>query len=118
MLAVTLEHVECVTLLLDKGASVNVENKEGWTGKHQFKLNKTFYILSSCDILVVQEAVATGNKNLLSAVLAKRDIQRHTNRMHGVPSILCKLKEASGHLSWIAFTTERFISNVWVFHYN
>lgn len=34
MLAVTLEHVECVSLLLDHGACVDVENNDGWTGKH------------------------------------------------------------------------------------
>lgn len=32
MLAVTLEHLDCVILLLESGANVNVENKEGWTG--------------------------------------------------------------------------------------
>lgn len=36
MLAVTLEYIECITILLDNGASVDVENKEGWTGKHWF----------------------------------------------------------------------------------
>nr|CAG4649372.1 EOG090X0784 [Scapholeberis mucronata] len=74
MLAVTLEHVDCVILLLESGANVNVENKEGWT--------------------VVQEAVSTGNQQLLSAVLQKRDLQRHTTRMVGVPALLQKLKEA------------------------
>nr|CAG4647090.1 EOG090X0784 [Megafenestra aurita] len=74
MLAVTLEHVDCVILLLESGANVNVENKDGWT--------------------VVQEAVSTGNHQLLSAVLQKRDLQRHTSRMLGVPALLQKLKEA------------------------
>nr|CAG4646296.1 EOG090X0784 [Macrothrix elegans] len=74
MLAVTLERLECVSLLLNNGANVNVENNEGWT--------------------VVQEAVATGNHQLVAAVLQKRDFQRHTTRMVGVPALLQKLKEA------------------------
>ena len=32
MLAVTLENLDCAILLLESGANVNVENKEGWTG--------------------------------------------------------------------------------------
>lgn len=32
MLAVTLENLDCAILLLENGANVNVENKEGWTG--------------------------------------------------------------------------------------
>lgn len=36
MLAVTLEHVDCVILLLESGANVNVENKDGWTGMLTF----------------------------------------------------------------------------------
>lgn len=36
MLAVTLEHLDCVILLLESGANVNVENKDGWTGNYNF----------------------------------------------------------------------------------
>lgn len=43
--------------------------------------------------LVVQEAVATGNSQLVRIVLGKRDHQRHNNRMMGVPVLLHKLKE-------------------------
>jgi len=34
MLAVTLERLDCVTHLLNKGANVEVENSGGWTGKY------------------------------------------------------------------------------------
>ena len=44
-------------------------------------------------ISVVQEAVSTGNSQLISATLQKRDLQRHTTRMIGVPALLQKLKE-------------------------
>lgn len=33
MLAVTLGHLEIARLLMEKGANVNTENKQGWTGK-------------------------------------------------------------------------------------
>ena len=36
MLAVTLEHLDCAILLLESGANVNVENKDGWTGMLAF----------------------------------------------------------------------------------
>lgn len=45
MLAVTLERLDCVTHLLDKGANVEVENNGGWTGKnHKINLFKFLYI--------------------------------------------------------------------------
>ena len=46
---------------------------------------------------VVQEAVSTGNLKIISAVLQKRDLQRHTTRMLGVPALLQKLKEVFLH---------------------
>jgi ankyrin repeat domain-containing protein 13 len=33
MLAVTMGHKESVRVLLNHGASVNMENREGWNGK-------------------------------------------------------------------------------------
>lgn len=44
--------------------------------------------------LVVQEAVATGDPELLQLVLERRDIQRYTSRMAGIPELLQKLKNA------------------------
>ncbi|XP_075220941.1 ankyrin repeat domain-containing protein 13D isoform X2 [Lycorma delicatula] len=74
MLAVTLGHLEVAKLLMDRGANVNTENKEGWT--------------------VVQEAVATGDPELVHCVLERRDFQRYSSRVGGVPELLLKLKEA------------------------
>nr|CAG4640900.1 EOG090X0784 [Eulimnadia texana] len=74
MLAVTLGYTEPAKLLVRRGANIDVENKEGWT--------------------VVQEATAQANPELLSVILGKRDSQRHATRMHGVPALLQKLKEA------------------------
>ncbi|XP_031355358.1 ankyrin repeat domain-containing protein 13D [Photinus pyralis] len=74
MLAVTLGHLESVRSLLHHGANVNCDNPDGWT--------------------VVQEAVATGDPELLHMVLAERDFQRYSNRMAGIPELLQKLKQA------------------------
>ncbi len=74
MLAVTLGHLESTRVLLKHGANVNVINKGGWT--------------------VVQEAVATGDPELLQLVLERRDRQRYTSRVGGIPDLLQKLKNA------------------------
>lgn len=74
MLAVTLGHLESVRVLLNAEANVNCENFQGWT--------------------VVQEAVATGDPELLQLVLERRDFQRYSNRMAGIPELLQRLKQA------------------------
>ncbi|KOX68520.1 Ankyrin repeat domain-containing protein 13B [Melipona quadrifasciata] len=74
MLAVTLGHIESVGVLLQYEANVNTENTQGWT--------------------VVQEAVGTGNPELIQMVLAHRDYQRYCNRVAGIPELLHKLKQA------------------------
>nr|CAD7425447.1 unnamed protein product [Timema monikensis] len=73
MLAVTLGHLESARVLLQHATNVNTENKDGWT--------------------VVQEAVATGDPELLQLVLERRDYQRYTSRVGGIPELLQKLKE-------------------------
>ncbi|KAF3426503.1 hypothetical protein E2986_00452 [Frieseomelitta varia] len=75
MLAVTLGHIESVGVLLQHEANVNTENTQGWT--------------------VVQEAVGTGNPELIQMVLAHRDYQRYCNRVAGIPELLHKLKQVS-----------------------
>lgn len=42
---------------------------------------------------MVQEAVGTGNPELLQMVLARRDYQRYCNRAAGIPELLHKLKQ-------------------------
>nr|XP_018901453.1 PREDICTED: ankyrin repeat domain-containing protein 13B [Bemisia tabaci] len=74
MLAVTLGYLESARVLVDHGADIKTENKEGWT--------------------VVQEAVATGDPELVQLILERRDYQRLTSRVGGVPDLLLKLKEA------------------------
>ncbi|XP_015586307.1 ankyrin repeat domain-containing protein 13D isoform X2 [Cephus cinctus] len=74
MLAVTLGHVESARTLLHHQANVNTENTQGWS--------------------IVQEAVGTGDPELLQMVLARRDYQRYSNRIAGIPELLHKLKQA------------------------
>ncbi|CAG5038229.1 unnamed protein product [Parnassius apollo] len=73
LLAVTLGYIEAVQALIDAGADVNCE-KDGWTA--------------------VQEATATGDPQLLSLVLSRRDKQRHLARSSGVPDLLRRLSLA------------------------
>ncbi|XP_045447833.1 ankyrin repeat domain-containing protein 13D [Melitaea cinxia] len=73
LLAVTLGYIEVVQALINADADVNCE-KDGWTA--------------------VQEATATGNSELLSLVLSRRDYQRHVVRSSGIPDLLNKLSLA------------------------
>lgn len=74
MLAVTLGHIESVKTLLKHDADVNCDSPDGWT--------------------VVQEAVATGDPELVQIVLERRDYQRYSNRMAGIPKLLERLTQA------------------------
>lgn len=73
LLAVTLGYLESAQALIEAGADVNCE-KDGWTA--------------------VQEATATGNPELLSMVLSRRDYQRHVLRSGGIPDLLRRLSLA------------------------
>jgi len=75
MLAVTLGHLESSRVLLRHNANVNVENTGGWTA--------------------VQEAVATGDPELLQEIVEKRDYQRYSSRVVGIPELLQRLQDIS-----------------------
>ena len=51
------------------------------------------------DLLVVQEAVGTGNPELLSLMIQHREFQRLTERTGGVPQILEALEDVQNILS-------------------
>jgi hypothetical protein len=108
MLAVTLGHLESARTLLQYATNVNTENREGWT--------------------VVQEAVATGDPELLQLVLERRDYQRYSSRVGGIPELLQKLKEAPdfyvemkweftswGTLNQGLFDCQRFVNCLLIF---
>ncbi|XP_069767767.1 ankyrin repeat domain-containing protein 13B [Narcine bancroftii] len=73
-LAVTLGFLECSKVLLKHGADVGTENHNGWTG--------------------LQEAVSTGDLELVQLVLRYRDYQRSIKRLSGIPCLLEKLRQA------------------------
>ena len=55
-----------------------------------------FYLGICIDyFIVVQEAVATGDPELVQLVLERRDYQRYSTRVGGVPELLLRLKEVS-----------------------
>uniref|UniRef100_A0A8C5GM94 Ankyrin repeat domain-containing protein n=1 Tax=Gouania willdenowi TaxID=441366 RepID=A0A8C5GM94_GOUWI len=73
-LAVTLGHLDCVRVLLQHGADVSKENRNGWT--------------------VLQEAVSTRDPELVRLVLRYRDYQRTAKRLAGIPILLERLRQA------------------------
>ncbi|XP_061774996.1 ankyrin repeat domain-containing protein 13B-like [Nerophis ophidion] len=73
-LAVTLAHLDCARVLLEHGADVSKENRNGWT--------------------VLQEAVSTRDPELVRLVLRHRDYQRTAKRLAGIPVLLERLRQA------------------------
>nr|XP_033776337.1 ankyrin repeat domain-containing protein 13D [Geotrypetes seraphini] len=73
-LAVSLGNLESARVLLRFNAKVSHENSSGWT--------------------VLQEAVSTGDPEMVQLVLQYRDYQRATERLAGIPELLSKLRRA------------------------
>ncbi|XP_064612137.1 ankyrin repeat domain-containing protein 13B-like isoform X2 [Liolophura sinensis] len=73
-LAVTLGHFESTRVLLRHGANANTENAGYWTA--------------------LQEAVSTGDPELVQLVLSYQDRQRQSKRNVSIPELLEKLKES------------------------
>uniref|UniRef100_A0A7N6FFL1 Ankyrin repeat domain-containing protein n=1 Tax=Anabas testudineus TaxID=64144 RepID=A0A7N6FFL1_ANATE len=73
-LAVTLGHLDSARVLLQYGADVSKENRNGWT--------------------VLQEAVSTRDPELVRLVLRYRDYQRTAKRLAGIPVLLERLRQA------------------------
>ncbi|XP_041084202.1 ankyrin repeat domain-containing protein 13A-like [Polyodon spathula] len=73
-LAVSLGHLESVRVLLRHSAEVTKENAKGWT--------------------VLQEAVSTGDPEMVQLVLQRRDYLKASTALGGVPELLCKIRES------------------------
>ncbi|KAM5316575.1 ankyrin repeat domain-containing protein 13D isoform 2-T2 [Glossophaga mutica] len=73
-LAVSLGNLESVRVLLRHNANVGKESCQGWA--------------------VLQEAVSTGDPEMVQLVLQYRDYQRATQRLAGIPELLSKLRQA------------------------
>ncbi|XP_029961627.1 ankyrin repeat domain-containing protein 13A isoform X1 [Salarias fasciatus] len=73
-LAVSLGHLESVRVLLRRGAEVTKENAKNWT--------------------VLQEAVSTGDPEMVQLVLQRRDYLKASTALGGVPELLSKIRES------------------------
>ncbi|TNN33076.1 Ankyrin repeat domain-containing protein 13A [Liparis tanakae] len=73
-LAVSLGHLESVRVLLRRGAEVTRENSMNWT--------------------VLQEAVSTGDPEMVQLVLQRRDFLKASTALGGVPALLSKIRES------------------------
>ncbi|KAL4641717.1 ankyrin repeat domain-containing protein 13D [Arapaima gigas] len=73
-LAICLGHLESTRVLLRHAADPTHCNAQGWT--------------------VLQEAVSTGDPELVQLVLQHRDYKRATQRLAGIPELLSKLRQA------------------------
>ncbi|XP_061907266.1 ankyrin repeat domain-containing protein 13A [Entelurus aequoreus] len=73
-LAVSLGHMESVRVLLRHGAQVTKENDKNWT--------------------VLQEAVSTGDPEMVQLVLQRRDYLKASTALEGVPELLSKIRES------------------------
>uniref|UniRef100_G3P316 Ankyrin repeat domain 13A n=1 Tax=Gasterosteus aculeatus aculeatus TaxID=481459 RepID=G3P316_GASAC len=73
-LAVSLGHLESVRVLLRHGAEVTKENCMNWT--------------------VLQEAVSTGDPEMVQLVLQRRDYLKASTALGGVPELLSKIRES------------------------
>lgn len=73
-LAVCLGHLESTRVLLRHFSDPTHNNTQGWT--------------------ILQEAVSTGDPELVQLVLQYRDYKRATERLAGIPELLSKLRQA------------------------
>ncbi|XP_035236335.1 ankyrin repeat domain-containing protein 13A isoform X2 [Anguilla anguilla] len=73
-LAVSLGHLESVRVLLRHNAEVTKENAKGWTA--------------------LQEAVSTGDPEMVQLVLQRRDYLKASTALGGVPELLSKIRES------------------------
>lgn len=110
-LAVSLGNLESVRVLLRHNANVGKESCQGWAGTTEGRgapprlavgLVRQRVVRpgavgelppSSPVPLVLQEAVSTGDPEMVQLVLQYRDYQRATQRLAGIPELLSKLRQ-------------------------
>uniref|UniRef100_M4ACC5 Ankyrin repeat domain 13B n=1 Tax=Xiphophorus maculatus TaxID=8083 RepID=M4ACC5_XIPMA len=91
-LAVTLGHLDCARVLLQHGADVSKENRNGWT--------------------VLQEAVSTRDPELVRLVLRYRDYQRTAKRLAGIPVLLERLRQVGFYTHMLCLSTVPLVSRI------
>uniref|UniRef100_A0A3Q4H0S2 Ankyrin repeat domain 13A n=1 Tax=Neolamprologus brichardi TaxID=32507 RepID=A0A3Q4H0S2_NEOBR len=89
-LAVSLGHLESVRILLRHGGQVTKENANNWT--------------------VLQEAVSTGDPEMVQLVLQRRDYLKASTALGGVPELLSKIREVFVCLSGVFHVWMLFVS--------
>lgn len=114
-LAVSLGHLESVRVLLRHNANVGRENANGWTGTQWGGGNGDLVAPAwgipsrgaggapgdgAPLVPVLQEAVSTGDPEMVQLVLQYRDYQRATRRLAGIPELLSKLRRVRPHPGW------------------
>ncbi|CAG04792.1 unnamed protein product [Tetraodon nigroviridis] len=98
-LAVCLGHLESTRVLLRHSSDPTHCNAQGWTSEpSQIPGVITQTGSRRCDrgclCSVLQEAVSTGDPELVQLVLQYRDFKRATERLAGIPELLSKLRQA------------------------
>lgn len=78
MLAVTLGHKECARILLDYNANVHSTDASGFN--------------------VLHEAVTSADPDFIRQVLERKEVQRYSSRVDGVPNLLSKICDVSPSL--------------------
>lgn len=100
-LSVCLGHLESTRVLLRYSADPTHCNAQGWTSEC-FKLLRLLLCFMStgcCELntrtfaSVLQEAMSTGDPELVQLVLQYRDFKRATERLAGIPELLSKLRQ-------------------------
>lgn len=97
-LAVCLGHLESTRVLLRHSSDPTHCNAQGWTSEpSQIPGVITQTGSRRCDrgclCSVLQEAVSTGDPELVQLVLQYRDFKRATERLAGIPELLSKLRQ-------------------------
>lgn len=95
MLAVRLANLQCVKCLLAAKCNATYEHA-GWSSKSHTRaaLSTLYHPSISFVVIVVQEAVCTGDVDILTAIIEVRDLQRHVQRVTHVPKLLQHLLDA------------------------
>lgn len=98
-LAVCLGHLESTRVLLRYSSDPTHCNAQGWTSECGLQLHPVFqrekgpHWFMCMFASVLQEAVSTGDPELVQLVLQYRDFKRATERLAGIPELLSKLRQ-------------------------
>lgn len=99
-LAVCLGHMESTRVLLRHSSDPTHCNTQGWTSELcvlllRFHMYEVDAPAQSPRFVrpVLQEAVSTGDPELVQLVLQYRDFKRATERLAGIPELLSKLRQ-------------------------